>query len=87
MTLEQHKQKILGEFAEGFERFFESDIVLYQETVEFMSRAIDSTAEETYKAVKLERRTIVSDDYEDFQDRGVNEAIRLMEDKYKEFKG
>lgn len=94
MTKEQLKKKVLKEFENkdiggvGSSTDFNDS-----EVKEFISETIDKAVEETYKAVKPEKRTVRTVDNWNDEDRGLdierdndfNEAIELIENNYKEF--
>lgn len=55
----------------------------------FISQAIDSIAEETYKAVRLNRTDITGQEsiFKKYEIAGEHSVIQSMEDKWKEFHG
>lgn len=76
MTLQEHKAKILEEFGEGDFRTVHNE-PNFEKVAWFLSQAIDSTAEETHKATLGSLSIGISQDWDD--------AVELMESKYKEF--
>lgn len=84
MNLKQHKEKILAEFEKEFQRDDGIWVTEPNHVRRFLSQALDSTAEITFKAVKPEKGAPLSN----FDDLGYgfNEAIRKMENNFNQFK-
>lgn len=81
MTLEEHKAKILKEFWNEFSDG-EYESINLEAVALFLSQAVDSTAEETYKAV---RPDVI--EYNWKSDNSVQASVLArLEDKWKEFK-